>query len=105
MFAVEPKYALNLVDAFVGGASASGVIGTEITVFESLATQFADEFFTRFVDLYEPIREAVRRARLQVLTKGNPLGLIYIVYAAPGLHLLPENAGRAASGQASAPAG
>ena len=69
MFAVEPKYALNLVDAFVGGASASGVIGTEITVFESLATQFADEFFTRFVDLYEPIREAVRRARLQVLQR------------------------------------
>ena len=87
--AVEPKYALNLVDAFVRGAFASGVIGTEITVFESLATPFADEFFTRFLDHDDAVSEAVRRARLRLLAAGNPLGLVYIVYAAPRLQLIP----------------
>ena len=87
--AVEPKYALNLVDAFVRGAFASGVIGTEITVFESLAIPFADEFFTRFLDRDDPVGEAIRRARLRLLAAGNPLGLVYIAYAAPRLQLIP----------------
>src|SRR5262249_51074184 len=86
--AVEPKYALNLVDAFVRGALASGVIGTEITVFESFATLFADEFFNRFLGHEDSVGEAVRRARLSILATGNPLGLVYIVYAAPRLHLV-----------------
>jgi len=87
--AVEPKYALNLVDAFIRGALASGVIGTEITVFESLASLFADEFFAQFLDADEPVGEAVRRARLRALAAGNPLGLVYIAYSAPRLQLVP----------------
>jgi hypothetical protein len=87
--ALEPKRALNLVDAFVRDAYASGVIGTEVTIFPSLATRFADEFFSRFLDHDEPVGEAVRQSRLSLLAQGNPLGLVYIVYAAPRLLLIP----------------
>jgi hypothetical protein len=87
--ALEPRLALDLVDAFVRDACASGVIGTEVTIFPPLATAFADEFFARFLDHDEPIGEAVRRSRLRLLSGGNPLGLVYIVYAAPRLLLVP----------------
>ena len=87
--ALEPHLALNLVDAFVRDAYASGVIGTEVTIFPSLATGFADEFFSRFLGHDEPIGEAVRRSRLSLLAHGNPLGLVYIVFAAPRLLLVP----------------
>jgi hypothetical protein len=85
--ALEPRYALNMVDAFVRRAGASGVIGTEITVFESLAVSFADELFSRFLAEAQPLGEAVRQARLALLARGNPLGLVYIAYAAPQLRL------------------
>jgi hypothetical protein len=85
--ALEPRYALNMVDAFVRRAGASGVVGTEITVFESLAVAFADELFGGFLQRGAPLGEAVRRARLALLAAGNPLGLVYIAYAAPQLRL------------------
>lgn len=87
--ALEPGYAFNLVEAFIRRAHASGVIGTETTVFTSLASRFADEFFQQFLSFREPIGEAVRRARLRLLTEGNPLGLLYIAYAAPWLRFIP----------------
>jgi hypothetical protein len=87
--ALEPRLALDLVDAFVRDAYASGVIGTEVTIFPPLAMAFADEFFARFLDHDEPIGEAVRQSRLRLLSGGNPLGLVYIVYAAPRLLLVP----------------
>ena len=87
--ALEPRLALDLVDAFVRDACASGVIGTEVTIFPPLAMAFADEFFARFLDHDEPIGEAVRQSRLRLLSGGNPLGLVYIVYAAPRLLLVP----------------
>ena len=87
--ALEPRLALDLVNAFVRDACASGVIGTEVTIFPPLATAFADEFFAQFLDHDEPIGEAVRQSRLRLLSGGNPLGLVYIVYAAPRLLLVP----------------
>jgi hypothetical protein len=87
--ALEPGRALNLVDAFVRDAYAAGVIGTEVTIFPPLAIGFADEFLTRFLDHDEPLGEAVRQSRLRLLAHGNPLGLVYIAYAAPRLILVP----------------
>ena len=49
--ALSPEEALNFVSAFVEATYASGVIGTEVAVFEPLATWFAEEFFTRFVTM------------------------------------------------------
>src|SRR4029453_3216814 len=46
---VEPVLAHELVSAFVATSRASGVIGTEITVFVPLAQGFAQAFFTAFL--------------------------------------------------------
>ena len=83
--ALEPESAMNLVDSFVY-ANAAGIIGTEITIFEPLAVAFAEACFRYFLDEV-PIGEAIRRARLELLKQGNPLGLVYIPYVMANLVL------------------
>ncbi|WBB82201.1 hypothetical protein O7606_13025 [Micromonospora sp. WMMD882] len=85
--AVEPRYAMSFVDAFVTRALASGVIGTEIVTYESLAETFGRLVLDAFVNRRESIGRAVRSARLALLAAGNPLGLIYVAYAPPNLRL------------------
>lgn len=84
---LTPERALDFVSGFVQTSGAAGVIGTEITIFEPLAVQFAEECLRRFLFEGETIGEAVRGARLHLLKKGNPLGLVYIPYALPALKL------------------
>jgi hypothetical protein len=85
---VSPEEALELVSAFVATSGAAGVIGTEITVFESLAAAFAEAFFVEFVTNGRQAGEALRRARLRLLKDAlNPLGLVYIPFVDSGLWL------------------
>jgi len=89
---VAPEEALELVSAFVATAGASGVIGTEITIFESLATPFAEAFFEEFVANARSAGDAIRRARLRLLKDSlNPLGLVYIPFLLSSLNLRPTN--------------
>jgi hypothetical protein len=83
---VEPEKAHELVSAFVAMSRASGVIGTDITIFEPLAREFAETFFAAFF-AGQPVGEAVRTARLAMLARSNPLGLVYNAYALAGLRL------------------
>lgn len=85
--ALEPRVALEMVSGFVENAQASGVIGTEITVFEPLATTFAEACLRRFLEGM-PIGEAVRAARLALLKAGNPLGLAYVPWVLASLRLV-----------------
>ncbi|MFL5542073.1 MAG: hypothetical protein ACJ8J0_24010 [Longimicrobiaceae bacterium] len=87
--AVAPEQAFQFVRSLVETHNAAGVIGTEITVFEPLASTFAEEFFDRFLVRKRPLGEAVRGARLALLKRGNPLGLVYVPFALAGLHLEP----------------
>lgn len=84
---LTPERALDFVSGFVQTSGAAGVIGTEITIFEPLAVQFAEECLRRFLFEGQTIGEAVRGARLHMLKNGNPLGLVYIPYALPSLKL------------------
>ncbi len=84
--AVEPTQALNLVQDFVN-TGASGVIGTEVTIFESLATDFALECLRAFTPGSTTIGSAVRSARLKLLKEGNPLGLVYTPFVRADLCL------------------
>lgn len=89
---LNPEVILDFVSSFVQNSGASGVIGTEITIFEPLAVRFAEECFKRFVGAPPftekmPIGRAVRGARLELLRQGNPLGLVYIPYAVASLRL------------------
>lgn len=83
--AVEPRSALNFVQALIGRANAAGVVGTEVTVFPELAASFGDLLLDACLGGGETIGEAMRTARLALLAGGNPLGLVYTAYAAPGL--------------------
>lgn len=85
--ALEPETALDFVGAFVENAAASGVMGTEITVFEPLACAFGEEFMRRLL-AGSPVGEAVRGARLALLKAGNPLGLAYVPFATADLKLV-----------------
>src|SRR5687768_10217677 len=89
---LNPEVTLDFVSSFVRDSGASGVIGTEITIFEPLAVKFAEECFKRFIGAPPhkekmPIGKAVRGARLELLRQGNPLGLVYIPYAVASLRL------------------
>ena len=84
--ALEPETAIELVSSLVRRAQASGVIGTEITVFEPLARDFAEAYLVRFL-AGATVGEAVRGARLALLARGNPLGLAYIPFALESLRL------------------
>lgn len=84
--AVEPLGALSLLRSFLVFARASGLIGTEITIFEELATEFGEELFRRLV-AGQTVGEAVRGARLKLLRQGNPLGLVYTPFVNAGVRL------------------
>jgi hypothetical protein len=84
--ALEPDSAFELVSGFVEVAGASGVIGTEITIFEPIATAFAESFLQYFSQGVG-VGEAIRRSRLALLKQSNPLGLVYIPYTMAGLHI------------------
>jgi hypothetical protein len=89
---LNPEISLNFVSSFVQQSGAAGVIGTEITIFEPLASKFAEECLARFLGAPPhnesmPIGRAVRGARLELLKQGNPLGLVYIPYAVASLRL------------------
>jgi len=65
---------------------ASGVIGTEITIPEELARHFAKGFFEDFISEME-VGASIRRQRLVLLERYNPLGLVYTPYCYGGLHM------------------
>jgi hypothetical protein len=84
--ATSPDAMFSMLTAFASHCNAAGIIGTEITNFESIAGVFGHELLRRFLD-GEPLGHAVRMARLELLRGGNPLGLMYIPFALPSLHL------------------
>ena len=66
---------------------AAGVIGTEITVPETLGDDFGSRFLTGFL-AGERVGELIRRLRLELLAEYNPLGLAYTPYCLANLHLV-----------------
>lgn len=80
-----PEQANELVSAFTNEPRASGVIGTETTIVEELATEFASHLLDAFLSADADQRgtsigEAVRQARLALLQRRNPLGLLYVPF-------------------------
>jgi len=68
-------------------AGASGIIGTEISIFEPLAVEFGQGLIQAFLD-GEPVGQAVQRLRWQLLLKRNVLGLVYTPYCYADLRLV-----------------
>jgi hypothetical protein len=84
--AVAPSQALEFITPLVTYSHCAGVIGTEVTIFEELATVFAESCMGQFLNGV-PIGKALRDARLTLLAEGNPLGLVYIPFVMSGLTL------------------
>lgn len=87
--AVAPTQALEFITPLVTYSNCAGVIGTEITIFEELATVFAEDCLGRFLR-GDPIGKAIRNARLKLLKEGNPLGLVYIPFVMSGLSIVDK---------------
>ena len=85
--ALTPDAGLEFVTAFIEWVGASGVIGTEITIFEPLASTFGATCLAGFLREEREIGDAVRAARLAVLEQGNPLGLVYTPFVIASLQL------------------
>lgn len=83
---LTPDDLISFVYRFID-ASANGVIGTEVVVSQHLASEIALTFFGYFLQEGTPIAEAMRRARLDFLRKGNVMGLAYTAYCDADLHL------------------
>jgi hypothetical protein len=83
---VKPEQYFNFIEPMLGRYKASGVIGTEITIYPAMAIVFAHKFLEEFLG-GEPAGRAVRDARLEVLKNYNPLGLVYNPFLSSGLTL------------------
>ncbi|MBE4740502.1 hypothetical protein [Streptomyces caniscabiei] len=83
---LTPQSPVNFVDTFVS-AHASGVIGTEITLHQSLAGEAAEHMLRHFGGGRVGMGEVVRRMRHDLLAKGNLLGLTYTAYCSAELRL------------------
>jgi len=89
--ALEPGQILDFVNPLLQECNAAGVIGTEISIYESLATSFAEGCLRRFLKDEKSIGEAVRKTRMELLDNGNPLGLVYVPYVHSGLKLVKKS--------------
>lgn len=80
-----PSTWLSFVDVFCD-LSASGVVGTEISVSQRFANEVAQLFWSRFLD-GATVGTALRQVRTELLRKGNLLGLAYTAYCSAELQL------------------
>ena len=83
---LSPDDLLDFVTAF-NWTRASGVIGTEIAIPESLAREFGRDFLQQFLS-GQNVRDVIRRLRLRLLEKYNLLGLAYTPYCYGELHVV-----------------
>jgi hypothetical protein len=65
---------------------AAGVIGAEITIPEELGSEFGSKFLAGFL-AGDEVGPLIRRLRLDLLSRYNPLGLAYTPYCLANLHL------------------
>lgn len=76
----------DLVDAFVNGAGAAGVICPEVAVDQGMAGWVSGMLLARLAEGM-PAGEALRQTRWEMLGRGNVLGLAYALHAGADLRL------------------
>lgn len=74
------------LDTFVDTLGASGVIGTEVKVWDIFAAEIGRLFLENFLN-GETAGMSLLKARRALLFKNNPLGLVYTLFAPADLHL------------------
>jgi hypothetical protein len=87
---LDPGKLSELMEPLVK-AKAAGIIGTEITVYTTLANEFARGFFKRFLSSNgneHMVGAIIKELRLELLAKYNPLGLVYTPYCSADLKIV-----------------
>jgi hypothetical protein len=74
---IDADTMIGYLDAFTSGADAKGVIGTEVSVPQPLAMQWASVFLNALLTTGATAETALRQARLSFLARGSLFGLIY----------------------------
>lgn len=82
----SPDALSPFIHKLVTERGAAGVVATEVPVWEQFATEFAEVFLSKFL-VGRPAGNAMLETRRVMLSKKNPLGLIYTLYAATQLAL------------------
>jgi hypothetical protein len=85
--AYSPEALSPFLRAFVDQLGASGLIATEISVWDVFAAEMAEKFLAEFFNC-EPAGAALLTARRAMLAKRNPFGLIYDLFAWSKLRLV-----------------
>ena len=86
---IDPRGVTSLPDLFLGLLGSRGFIGTETTMSDSIAVEFATEFYARLLQ-GATVGRALHDARRALVAKfHNPLGLFYTSYVHPDLKLFP----------------
>jgi hypothetical protein len=88
---LEPGQMLTFVPTFAA-AGAAGVIGTEVRVVQRVAQHLAETFFEALLRDGLTVGEALRKARWDLLSRGNLLGLAYTLYGVADLAVVPSAA-------------
>ena len=82
----SPEALSPFLSTFVDTLGASGVIGTEVDVWDVFAAEIGSIFLENFLN-GETAGISLLKARRILLSKNNPLGLVYTLFAAADLHL------------------
>ena len=82
---ITPELLLSFVDSF-SNAYAAGVLGTEITIDQNVASEIAELFFEGFRSNMS-VGESLHKMRIRMLAKNNLLGLAYTAYCSADLRL------------------
>ena len=85
---ITPAVLASFVDEFAD-LEAAGVIGTEISVDQHMASEAGEQFLEHFGN-GRTVAESIRRMRGHFLAKGNCLGLAYTPYCSLDLCLVKQ---------------
>lgn len=84
---LRPGHIVSFAATFVG-MGACGVLGTEVRVPISVATEVAESFFSKIAPPQRvSVGEALRQIRWELANKGNLLGLAYSLYGLADLQI------------------
>ncbi len=84
---LTPNSPVNFVDG-LSGAGAAGIVGTEITVSQSLAGEAVELMLYGLITQRLAIGDAMHQMRARLLAKGNVLGLAYTAYCSNDLRFV-----------------
>lgn len=92
---LKPTQILNFVTT-LADIQAGGVIGTEVSIRLPLATEVAEQIFTKLLETKPDgerfsIGEAIQQMRWSLLNKGNLLGLAYTPYCLSSLRFANDH--------------